>query len=230
MSLYGNHGRKKYEKSLYMEMMEFVSQAGQDKWICEYFNYKKNGYFLDIGAHDGTWLSNSLYLEKELGWYGICVEPDKNNFDKLIKNRNCICINKAIYSENKIVEFAPSGIHGIRDHVQIPCNVETKGILVESITMGKLMADNNVPLLIDYISLDTEGADYNVLLGFPFDKYKVGAWTIEHNAYLDNGALMQKIREIMIKNGYQIARGNVECEGSNFEDWWINYDGAQKKE
>ena len=53
---------------------QFYSQVGQDKWVCEYFNYKKGGFFLDIGAADGITINNTYYLEKELEWKGICIE------------------------------------------------------------------------------------------------------------------------------------------------------------
>ena len=39
--------------------MESYSQIGQDLWVLETLKNKKNGYFLDIGAHDGIYLSNT---------------------------------------------------------------------------------------------------------------------------------------------------------------------------
>jgi len=64
-----------------------MSQAGQDLWVYgEVFNQKRNGYFLDVGAHDGVHLSNTYLLEKKYRWKGICVEGNPLTFTTLVKN------------------------------------------------------------------------------------------------------------------------------------------------
>jgi hypothetical protein len=72
--------------------MNFKSQIGQDHYYYEHF-YKPGmkGTFLDIGASDGISMSNTHMFEKELGWDGICIEPSRLAFEKLVKNRSCIC-------------------------------------------------------------------------------------------------------------------------------------------
>ena len=74
----------------------FKSQLGQDKYLSKSFlNYKK-GYFVEIGAHDGVYLSNTHFFEKHMEWNGICVEPSKKS-SSLVKNRkNSIVINNCI--------------------------------------------------------------------------------------------------------------------------------------
>ena len=69
--------------------MKYYSQAGQDKWVDDFFKSKKDGYFLDIGAYDGIHLSNTYYLENELGWDGLCIDADADVYNNLDKNRNC---------------------------------------------------------------------------------------------------------------------------------------------
>jgi FkbM family methyltransferase len=197
--------------------MEYKSQVGQDRWVISKTNGKYNGYFLDIGASDGITINNSYVLEKEYDWQGICVESDKELFKTLTLNRSCVCVNVAIYSENTTVQFVSEPYKGIKSCIQIASGdvVDVK----DAITMGKLLTDNNAPEYIDYISLDIEGADYDALLGFPFDKYKVGLWTIEHNAYMDNGILRDKIRGIMEEHGYKVVRG-ISTDVTFFEDWY----------
>lgn len=194
--------------------MEFTSQVGQDKWVCEYFNYKRGGFFLDIGAYDGILLSNTYYLEKELGWYGICVEPSPTTFPSLKQNRGCICVNKAAYSYDGDVMFGDVGFIG---GVSSSGNIPTKSITIET-----LLSDMGCPDVIDYVSLDVEGAEYDVLLKFPFDKHEVVLWTIEHNSYIDGGVLKEKVKGIMKGRGYSIHTEDLECGGLKFEDWYIN--------
>jgi FkbM family methyltransferase len=209
--------------------MDYKSQIGQDYWVCNSLNNKRNGYFIDIGAHDGLWYSNTYYLEKELGWKGICVEPDKDMFNKLKLIRDCICINKAVYDQNTEVEFVsveeintPEGIRGIRTCLsKLYPKINGNSQFTETITMEKLMTDNNSPSNIDYISIDTEGAEYEILSGFPFNKYKVKLWTIEHNQFLDDSQLKKKIRRIMRINGYHVLPRSQKPKGANiFEDWY----------
>ena len=195
--------------------MEFTSQIGQDRWVCEKFNYKRNGYFLNLGACDGIFYDNTYYLEKELGWDGVCVEPDIIVFEKLIKNRDCLCINKALAEENKIVRFTKPGAHG---YIK-----EDGEFSVEATTIEKLMVDYNVPSIIDYISMDIEWQEVPVLSTFPFSKYEVILWTIEHNLYSDGPETKQIIKELMLANGYIIDQENMSAgDGNMFEDWYVN--------
>jgi len=194
--------------------MKFTSQIGQDQWVCERFNYKRNGYFIEIGAADGIRISNTYYLEKTLEWTGICVEASTELFNQLINNRNCVCINKAIYNKNEIIKFHESDCDG---------SIRADGELtIEAITIKKLIEENNVPKIIDYISLDVEGAEYDILTKFPFEEYEVILWTIEHNSHLDEGELKAKIRGIMTNNGYAIVPESISGRILKFEDWYIN--------
>ncbi len=197
--------------------MKFRSQVGQDRWVCEFFNYKRGGYFLDIGAFDGKEISNTYYLEKELGWNGICVEAGQNNYSKLIQNRNCYVLNKAIYGSNGLVKFNENWTVGKIDH---------KGEFIEAITFDKLLK-LYLPWgfkrrigEIDYISLDIEGGEYDALTKFPFKTHQVTLWTIEHNAHEDSGIMKQKIRDLMYKNGYHLVM--VKPPEAQFEDWFIS--------
>jgi len=52
----------------------YYGQHGEDFLLWHFFNYRRDGYFLDIGAHDGIALSNTKSFE-ERGWRGICAEP-----------------------------------------------------------------------------------------------------------------------------------------------------------
>lgn len=200
---------------------KFKSQVGQDEWVCEFFNYKKNGYFLDIGAADGINLSNTHYLEKELGWNGICVEALKSNFEKLKYNRNCISLHNAVYYKDCLVNFLADGNDGLGGRISNETYTES----VQAIRLEKILKEYNAPKIIDYISLDIEGNEAEALQGFPFDEYEVILWTIEHNLHGGvNGMILKaNIQNIMFKYGYKILVENVGTSPLYpMEDWYVN--------
>lgn len=200
--------------------MNYLSQAGQDKWVVEFFHGKRDGYFVDIGAYDGKQISNSYVLEKELGWNGLCIEPSIVMFNKLRKNRSCQLVCRAAYNENTVVMFDEIGVSGC---------IHPKGkFKVQANTMDVILSEVNAPRVIDYISLDTEGSEYKVLQGFPFDKHEVILWTIEHNVCYggkEQIALKRNIFDILSLNGFTRVREDVLCNGDPrypFEDWYVN--------
>ena len=66
----------------------FHSQDNQDKYLETYiFKGYKNGFYVDVGAHDGVTINNTLYFEKNNNWSGINIEPNKKVFDKLVSKR-----------------------------------------------------------------------------------------------------------------------------------------------
>ena len=63
------------------------------EFVINKLNNKRDGFFIDIGAYDGLTISNTAYMELELGWNGICVEPNPVVFDNLKKNIFCIWVS-----------------------------------------------------------------------------------------------------------------------------------------
>lgn len=199
-----------------MEEIKYYSQANQDRWVVDMLNHKKNGFFLDVGAFDGVDISNTYVLEKKFNWDGICIDADPVNFKKLTKERNVTCINCAVSNESGTIDF--SGNKGAGSHVS-----ENGSQSIESKTMEDILRQNNCPKIIDYISLDIEGHEVKALEKFPFDEYEFKLMTVEHNLYLGDKEHKNKIKEILLKNGYKIYKEDVINIGNDpFEDWYIN--------
>lgn len=102
--------------------MNFKSQAGEDKFLLDHFFMgKKNGRYIELGAMDGLYFSNTYYFEKELDWSGILIEPHIYNFDKLKNNRpNNYLFNEVISNIKEPVVFRlfkdnVSGVSGIEN-------------------------------------------------------------------------------------------------------------------
>jgi FkbM family methyltransferase len=190
--------------------MKSYSQIGQDLAVLEYYKNKKNGYFVEVGASDGVSLSNTYLLEKEFDWKGICVEALPSKFKDLCKNRpNAICIEKAVFNVSGLslhfdIAHSFDMLSGLSDYNinqrwvnQIKRNCTT--INVKSITLTDLLKEANAPAFIEYLSLDTEGSEFEILKAHDFSKYKFGLIDVEHN-YIE--PTRTNIRNLLTSNGY----------------------------
>lgn len=74
--------------------MTYYSQAWQDEFVTNILNFKRDGYFIDIGSSDGINQSNSYFFESELGWSGTCVERGVGYTEHYKKNRKCVFLNE----------------------------------------------------------------------------------------------------------------------------------------
>jgi hypothetical protein len=110
-------------------------------------------------------------------------------------------------------------------------NRKNKGICADATKMdyGKLLSDNYNSTNIDYLQLDCDPPNitFDILQKIPFDKYKFGAITYEHDFYNDiTGSYRKKSREFLKTKGYKLICGNISPlkDKYPFEDWWIHPD------
>lgn len=175
---------------------EQVSQAshGQENWLIEkVFNHKKNGYFIELAAADGITCSNTYRLEREFGWEGICIEANPSYYNKLINNRNCTVVQACIDDVNHEIKFAPIGLMGGILSGDTRVNLDNKNrkralrnlikknriMTMQTKTLEQVLDESEAPSVIDFLSLDIEGAEYRALKNFPFEKYTFLAMCIE---------------------------------------------------
>ena len=181
--------------------LDYFSEAGQDMLVKDnFFKNQKSGFFIEIGAFDGIEGSNCYHFEKFMNWQGIAVEASPLQFEKLKKNRNCKLVNVAIGSENKQVEFYEviegftqmSGINNSNfknSFERIKKNSKSKinKINIENKTFENLIPSDQI---IDLLSIDIEGNEFDVLKSINFDKYQIKVIILENNvpkelSYLD---------------------------------------------
>ena len=198
------------------------SQLFQDLFVLEKLNWKERGYFVEFGATNGIDLSNTYLLEKEFFWTGILSEPSKNWHKQLRSNRNAYISEKCIWkSSGQMIHFNES-VHpefSTIDHLTQFDGMEKSRIsqdryFVETTTLLDLLESANAPNLIDYLSIDTEGSEYEILKEFDFSKYQFGVITVEHN-HNENES---KIDELLNENGYS----RVHREVSDFDGWYLH--------
>ncbi len=199
------------------------SQLKQD-YFALFCNEKKHGkYFIEIGAYDGITGSNTYLLEKDFNWNGLLVEPSRKQFNNLKNVRNCSMSDSCIYEKsNKIISFTESDqLSCMTDQIESN-NDWAKSIRKESkekydvntISIHDLFLKYNVPKEIDYLSVDTEGYEYNILKMIDFKNYFIKCITIEHNWT----SLRDKIYFKLTSNGFS----RVLFEPNSFDDWYVN--------
>jgi len=217
---YARNPLKLYKR---LKNIGFHSQKGQDRWVIkDIFRGKRGGYFLDLAAANGIHLSNTYYLERNFGWNGICVEANKHLFEQLKKNRKCICDNSCIDEKKGKVQFINNAeIGGIVDEDTDNSLKLRKDLLEENkdkitwketITLKDLLVKYNSPKIIDYFSLDVEGAEERILKRFPFNEYTFLALTIERPTVLLN--------RILSENGYIFIRKSDIC--NDFDSFYVH--------
>lgn len=190
------------------------SQHKQDIKILELLNYKKNGYFLDIGCAHFKTLSNTYLLEKDFGWNGLCVDPRKGLKQDFIKERKCSFKEAAIYKHTGKISFRDTDVLSGIDDDSITDECKRKDFLqnqkfydVSCITLKDLFQEYNVPPLIDYMSLDVEGAELLILETFPFSTHTIMTATIEHNSHFGTRQKekAEKILKLMENNNFDLV-------------------------
>jgi FkbM family methyltransferase len=195
----------------------YNSQFSQDEKILRLLNYKQNGYFLDIGCSDPKNLSNTYVLEKEFNWKGLAVDPRKKIKHAFTKERNCSFEEAAVYTHDGIISFSDLGVRSGINESDITDQV-TENINsvydVSCITLKSLFKKYNVPTVIDYMSLDVEGAELLILKTFPFLEYTLLTATIEHNSHVGEKQKQKgnEIIELMSYNNFKL----VEVLGADF--------------
>ena len=197
-----------------MKNMKFSkSQVYQDLFIIYFSKLKKNGKFIEIGGGNGVDLSNTYLHEKKYKWKGVICEPDNRSHANIKKYRNAKLEKQAISDIcKKNTSFYQSqdpylsSLHAT-SHLY-------KKIITDALCLNHLITKFKLGTEIDYISIDTEGNELEIIQKFNFKKYTVNFFTIEHNF---NNAKRYQIYKIMKKNGFK----RVFKFLSYMDDWYI---------
>jgi FkbM family methyltransferase len=204
------------------------AQILQDLWVCFELGDLRGGYFVEFGATDGRTNSNTYLLETEYGWKGILAEPNPVWHARLRQNRACIIDTRCVASSTgKSVKFlatdhVDSELSGIAefangDHF---AEVRAKGCLieVETVTLLDLLRANDAPAVIDYLSIDTEGSEYDILSAFDFS-VRSRLISVEHNSKTE-----KNVADLLARHGYV----RVFPEYSQWDGWYVSREQIEK--
>jgi FkbM family methyltransferase len=161
------------------------SQLRQDLFAFVMLDFKKDGFFVEFGATDGVSLSNSYVMETGFGWSGILAEPARDWHDDLKANRKATIETRCVWRKSaEKISFteAPRGEHSsVTSYVSNSRRRRGKSYDVETISLNDLLTQHNAPHVIDYLSVDTEGSEYEIMKTVDFDEHQFNVMTIEHN-------------------------------------------------
>lgn len=172
------------------------------------FKNKKDGYFVEVGALDGMVMSQSYLFEKTLNWKGIVVEPNPVWKDNLFLNRECNISTEAISNERGTSTFECREIpafSGLKSSVNEARASDIIGEFeVETITLCDLLDRFNAPDEIDWVSIDTEGAEVAILENFFLTntKYKINLLSFETHTLYFAEKILSNQPYLKIKNPY----------------------------
>jgi len=177
-------------------------------WVNNNIN---DGYFVEFGAGNGVDFSNTFLLEKR-GWNGLLIEPS-SNFDNCKKSRLVQSLNFAVTSKSNQTLFFYEALDKNFSTLNPTKNAIKKKVL--SITLSDALQFVNAPRYINFLSIDTEGREFDALLGLDFNKYFVKCLVVEHNF---NSLNRKKIYELLVDNNFKRVYENATL----YEDWYIN--------
>jgi FkbM family methyltransferase len=197
------------------------AQLKQDMFVLDELGYKRDGYFVEFGATNGIDFSNTYLLETEMGWRGILAEPARVWQDALVANRKCCisfdCVWSKSHEELEFNEVGAADLSTINVFSDVDEHAKTrtegKKYNVYTVSLMDLLHKYKAPKEIDYLSIDTEGSEFEILSAFDFDAYKFKVITCEHNYT----PMREKLADLLTSKGYT----RKYTEYSRFDDWYV---------
>jgi hypothetical protein len=190
--------------SQYYEQTRWFSQVRQDEVVSRLLRYKRGGYFIDLAANDAVRISNTYALERDYAWQGLCIEPNPVYWSGLAY-RSCDVV-AGVVGESRMepVQFKfpnragpQGGIVGARfDNKEASSYGEDQTRF--TVRLDEILKRFGAPSIIDYLSLDIEGAEEYVMREFPFDRYTIHVLTVERPD--------EALSSLLVQNGYKVLK------------------------
>jgi len=182
----------------------------EDDFVINYFNNKKGGIVVDIGAADGITSSNSYKLITEFDWEGILVEPLSQFYQYL----------QALYANNNKVTTYHNAVDSQRGEAKLWLNPDlatqpgysslssrvAQLHQMKSFQTVKTLTFNDLalPQKIDFLTIDAEAKDWDIIKAIDFDFYEIELLLCE-KSFED---LSKKIYDFMIQKNYRVVYNN----------------------
>ena len=194
-------------------LLESKSENGQDLFALFSNKYKRGGTFLEFGAFDGVTFSNTFLLERLFNWSGLLLDPIPRHFEEMKLNRNCISIHAAITASKKeFVKILESPASNLSKPVS-KRSITDKTHKVPAFTLSEIIDKYFPTKSLDFLSIDVEGEDLEILASIDFSKYEINSICVEHNNRIGSYEFLKYMEE----SGYALVWN--EYSGNDF--WFI---------
>lgn len=152
-----------------------------DRRLDDIFGQKERGYFIELGANDGLTQSNTAFFEKSRGWRGVLIEPSLSAYKMCLTRRpksrcfHCACVGP---------DFEGTTVRGdFNGHLMNSINGTRLGsaasVSVRARTLESVLDEAGAPAAPDFLSLDCEGAELDILRGMNLERYRPHYMLIE---------------------------------------------------
>jgi len=187
-----------------------ASQIGQSLFVDKLLSGRRNGFFVECGAADGEYFSNSLFFELERNWTGVLIEANPEYHRSLLdKNRGAYVLQACLSTKQRpaTLRLLPAGVlSGIVDNLH-PTHLSFIGankgaeVTANCFPLNTIMEALGVSH-VDYLSLDVEGPELEILRTVDWNRLRVDVITVEYRIYggrqigIDVTATLKKLRDI----------------------------------
>lgn len=213
---------------------KFFSQLGEDRTILPtFFRNFRNGFFVELGAMDGTLFSNTLVFQQELNWKGVLIEPS-SEFQNLRRNYRCLnggatCLNLAICDTWRQAEFRTGGYTSVGGLVETMSKAHADAFFADSSMKIKVPCGPIGDVLhfagvkrIDFFSIDVEGGELFIVDTMDWVNIPVHVVILERGDHTES---TERIDRILTEAGFKFF-GNV---GHSLPSvLWINPNNARR--
>ena len=221
MRLEGHSFLGDFARTLLDHAGESEAQLFQDVFALFIANFKKDGVFVEIGTGDGKSISNTYTLEKQYGWSGLVVEPNPSFLSRLQQNRTCQISTDCVWDvSGRSVKFMCTAVPEFSRLESLEADLHDADRITEfevidlvTLSLNDLLRQQKCPKIIDYLSLDVEGAEFDILQTFDFKQTTIKSLTVEHN-WSGN---RQLLHDLLSDKGFV----RVFEHFSQWDDWYV---------
>lgn len=176
--------------------MSYRGNSAQEQFVLDLLKYKKEGYYVEVGAHHSKIISNTYYLETDYNWKGLSLEIEEERRKEFNDNRKNPCLGDAL-DFNYLSYFEENNFPKQIDYLSVDIDA---GYTEKGDALGN-----------PYLTL-------HGLISVPLNKYRYSIITFEHDAQIvyNNKGMREAQREILSSLGYKLVVRDWH------EDWWVD--------
>jgi FkbM family methyltransferase len=191
------------------------SQFGEEWMIRDFFNGRRDGVFVDVGASDYKEFNNTYYLEKELGWSGLAIDPLRQFEEGYRLNRPRTRFHPLFVSdqsnEQAKIFFLKNRTRVTSSNAEFTAKYGNDAVELSSptVTLNDLLAAEQIAK-IDFLSMDIELAEPKALAGFDIQRFRPELVCIEAHE-----EVRQALLEYFARRGYVVAGKYLRADTQN---------------